>query len=87
MGDNMKAEKLNNKQMMHWLLKTRESLGNAYAREDYKAYATNGNMKYVIQNLVARYEELKSHASKEIWQKYCDETDACYTHDAYDLLA
>jgi hypothetical protein len=83
----MHAGKLNDKQMMHWLLKTSKSLGNAYARAGYAAYNSNGNMKYEIQNLIGRYEELKSYASKEIWQAYCDKTAAGYEHNGNDLLS
>jgi hypothetical protein len=72
---------MTDKQIVHWLKKTRNSIHSHKRRSPL----VNNHIAY---KLVDRYEELRQEAQERgIWKGFCKSEGSCDTHDAYDLFA
>jgi len=88
LGNEMTARKI-----ITALIRTRTSINNAVKRAGGEAFVSKGPsegaLKAAIEPLIDRYQDLRDVAKsfEGVWERYCEETGAAESHDAYDLLA
>jgi hypothetical protein len=69
---------MTDEKIIFWLKKTTKSLGKASVN-------ASEERKY---DLVDRFHELQEEAKKRnVWEKYCSQTNASIDHDGWDCMA